>query len=226
MGKGYRNKIRAVDFYCTDKDRKSAYHQRDAPAGGWNQPVKPQDHDKLPRSFRKLIFVTGDGKGAKRTLPAAKTKPSDMKASQIKRSKPDKNAQDGPRVLLPGEKYEFKSEMKDGESYYAFKSRLEREKQMVLFAQTQQLYPINAKRKEALKKRKNQKKVKQMEKEARVAEEAKADFPGAEKIPFGVVVDRPPILKNLPKVAAPPPGISVLAEFLRKKTSLRGRPRR
>jgi len=223
MGKGFRNKIRAVDFYCTDKERKHNYHERDAPVGGWNQPVKPQDHDKLPRSFRKLVFVTGEGKGSKRpqsdTQKGSKGKSSGKKLSQSKSSKPNKNPQgeNAPRVLQPEKKYEFKSELREGESFHAFKHRLEREKQLALFAQAQKLTPINAKRRESLKRRKDRKKVKQLEKEARIAEEDKADFPGAEKIPFGVVADRPPNLKNIPKAPAAAPGISVLADFLRKK---------
>jgi len=211
-----------VDFYCTDKERKSNYSQRDAPVGGWNQPVKPEDHDKLPRSFRRVTFVTGDGKGPKQPQSEKKSsqgKSHDKKLFPSKSDKPNKKPQGehAPRVPQPGEKYEFKSELRDGENFHAFRQRLEREKQTVLTAQAQKLAPINSKRKDSLKRRKDRKKVKQQEKEARIAEEEKADFPGAEKIPFGVVADRPPNLKNLPKLPAPPPGISVLAEFLRKK---------
>lgn len=214
MGKGYRNKVRAVDFYCTDKDRKQAYQQRATP-GGWNQPVKPEHDNKLPRSFHKIKFITGDEQHQPK-----KKKPKAEEAEQPKSNKKKQTKEetkDGPRVLKPGEKYEFKTEIREGESFGAFRNRLAKERDMVLFAQAQKLNPMSTKQKDHLKKRKEREKLRKQEKEARAEEEARADFRGPEKIPFGEVADRPPIFKNRPKVAAPPPGIGVLAEFLQKK---------
>lgn len=218
-----RNKIRAVDFYCTDKDRKTAYKTRNTPLGGWNVPVKAGDNEKLPRSFRKLQFITGDKKASKKGEQKKGDKRSSQKDKKTSSKKDPKGPQgdnkDDEESTTKAPKIEFKSQMREGESFWAYKSRLNQEKQEVLNSQNSTVGTIHLsnKRKEALKRRKDRKKLKIQEKEERLAEEAKTEFRGAEHIPFGEVADRPPILKNKPKLPAPPPTMAMLAEFLRKK---------